>query len=53
MGRFMLSLAKADNFDMTLMMAGDDERALIAGIIESIRAKDGALADQVSEAYTE
>jgi len=50
-GDFMMSLSKADNFDMTLMFAGDGEKADIDKIIGEVRASNGSLADKIDKAF--
>ena len=48
----MLSLAKAKNFEMTLMFAGSDEHKNVDEIVSKIRKADSKLADKVKEEFT-
>ena len=50
--KFMLSLAKAKNFEMTLMFAGDEDNKNIEDIVNKIKQDDAKLADEVNAKYT-
>lgn len=49
----MLSLSKANQFDMTLMFVGEKEKKCIGEIVSKIKKFDQALAKKVEESYTE
>ena len=51
-GKFMLSLTKAKNFEMTLMFAGDADNKNIEEIVEKISEADSELAEKVKTEYT-
>lgn len=51
-GIFLLSLAKANNFEMTLMFAESKDLKNIDVIVDKISKTDSRLAKQVKEAYT-
>ena len=51
-GKFLLSLAKAKNFEMTLMFAGSGEHTNVDEIVSKIRKADSQLADKVKEEFT-
>lgn len=44
-GEFLLSLTKADNFDMTLMMTDDTDKKLINDIVKKLSSVDMALSN--------
>lgn len=44
-GEFLLSLTKADNFDMTLMMADDTDKKLINDIVKKLSSVDTTLSN--------
>ena len=52
-GQFMLSLSKANNFEMTLMFAGEQDRKNIAATVAKIEKFDKPLAMKVQKSYTE
>ena len=52
-GKFMLSLSKANNFEMTLMFAGEQDKKNIEATVAKIKKFDQALATKVQESYTE
>ena len=52
-GKFMLSLSKANQFDMTLMFVGEKEKKCVGEIVSKIKKFDTALAKKVEESYTE
>ena len=51
-GNFMQSLAKANNFEMTLMFAGSSDNKMIDEIVSKIRKDDAELANKVQAEYT-
>ena len=48
-GEFMLSLAKAENFEMTLMFTEDKEKKLIKEIVSKLPKE---FSDKVQKMYT-
>ena len=48
----MLTLSKADSFDMTLMMVEDKESDIIKSIISDLKLKDSLLAAKLEKAYS-
>ena len=48
----MQSLAKANNFEMTLMFAGSSDNKMIDEIVSKIRKDDAELANKVQAEYT-
>ena len=51
-GDLMLTLSKADSFDMTLMMVEDKESDIIKSIISDLKLKDSLLAAKLEKAYS-
>ena len=46
-GLFLINLAKANNFEMTLMFAESAEKKYIDDIVSKVRKEDGMLADKI------
>lgn len=51
-GNFLLSLAKSENFEMTLMFAEDSDRKSIKEIVDNLKDVDKELAGKVRTLYS-
>lgn len=52
-GDFLMSLSKAENFDMTLMMAEETDKKLINDIVKGLTTVDKTLSSNVQKKYSD